>query len=88
MNLLVSIPPHTSNSILFFFKVAILQLLAFLHEHESTSILVWRIPWTEKPRRLESVGSQGVGHDLSDLAHKQASCNEEPKPCSMSCFAK
>ena len=25
-----------------------------------SSILAWRIPWTEKPRRLQSVGSQRV----------------------------
>ena len=29
-----------------------------------SSILVWRIPWTEKPGRLQSTGSQRVGHDL------------------------
>ena len=28
-----------------------------------SSILAWRIPWTEKPGRLESTGSQRVGHD-------------------------
>ena len=28
--------------------------------HPST--LAWRIPWTEKPGRLQSMGSQGVGH--------------------------
>ena len=27
------------------------------------SILAWRIPWTEKPGRLQSMGSQRVGHD-------------------------
>jgi len=27
------------------------------------SILVWRIPWTEEPSGLQSVGSQKVGHD-------------------------
>ena len=27
------------------------------------SILAWRIPWTEEPRGLPSVGSQKVGHD-------------------------
>ena len=25
--------------------------------------LAWRIPWTEKPGRLQSMGSQRVGHD-------------------------
>ena len=27
------------------------------------SILAWRIPWTEEPGRLQSTGSQRVGHD-------------------------
>ena len=26
------------------------------------SILAWRIPWTEKPGRLQSIGLQRVGH--------------------------
>ena len=28
-----------------------------------SSILVWRIPWTEEPSGLQSMGSQRVGHD-------------------------
>ena len=28
-----------------------------------SSILVWRIPWTEVPGRLQSMWSQRVGHD-------------------------
>ena len=32
----------------------------------TSSILAWRIPWTEKPGGLWSTGSQGVGHDLSN----------------------
>ena len=28
-----------------------------------SSILVWRIPWTEEPGRLQSMGSQKVRHD-------------------------
>ena len=27
------------------------------------SIVAWRIPWTEKPGRLQSIGLQRVGHD-------------------------
>ena len=27
------------------------------------SILAWRIPWTEEPGGLQSIGSQRVGHD-------------------------
>ena len=28
-----------------------------------SSMLVWRIPWTEEPGRLQSMGSHGVRHD-------------------------
>ena len=28
-----------------------------------TSILAWKIPWTEEPDRLQSTGSQRVGHN-------------------------
>ena len=28
-----------------------------------SSILAWRIPWMEKPGRLQTMGSQRVGHD-------------------------
>ena len=28
-----------------------------------SSILAWRIPWTEDPGGLQSMGSQRVGHD-------------------------
>ena len=28
----------------------------------------WRTPWTEEPGRPQSIGSQRVGHDYSDLA--------------------
>ena len=29
--------------------------------HSNT--LAWKIPWTEEPGRLQSMGSQRVGHD-------------------------
>ena len=28
-----------------------------------SSILAWKIPWTEEPSGLQSMGSQRVGHD-------------------------
>ena len=28
-----------------------------------SSTLAWKIPWTEKPGRLQNMGSQRVGHD-------------------------
>ena len=30
-----------------------------------SSVLAWRIPWTEEPGRLQSMGSQRVGHNLA-----------------------
>ena len=32
-----------------------------MEPHSST--LAWKIPWTEEPARLQSMGSLGVGHD-------------------------
>jgi len=29
-----------------------------------SSVLAWRIPWTEEPGGLQSMGSQRVRHDL------------------------
>ena len=40
-----------------------------------SSILPWRIPWTEKPGRLQSMGSPRVGHDWATrhtCAHTRA----------------
>ena len=34
-----------------------------------SSILAWRIPWTEEPGELQSIASQRVRHDWSDLLH-------------------
>ena len=31
--------------------------------HSST--IAWKIPWTEEPGRLQSMGLQRVGHDLT-----------------------
>ena len=30
-----------------------------------SSVLAWRIPWTEEPGGLQSIGSQRAGHDLA-----------------------
>ena len=35
-----------------------------------SSILAWRIPWTEEPGRLQSMGSQRVGHSWVTKQHK------------------
>ena len=33
-----------------------------------SNIVAWRIPWTEEPGSLQSMGSQRVGHNWRDLA--------------------
>ena len=39
-----------------------------------SSILAWRIPWTEEPGGLQSMGSQRVEQDWSDLAQRVTQC--------------
>ena len=34
-----------------------------------SSILAWKVPWTEEPGGLQSIGSRRVEHDWSDLTH-------------------
>ena len=34
-----------------------------------SSILAWKIPWTEDPGRLQSMGSQRVRHDRVTSLH-------------------
>ena len=34
-----------------------------------SSILAWRIPWTEAPGGLQSMGSQRVGQDSVAITH-------------------
>ena len=37
-----------------------------------SSILAWRIPWTEEPGGLQSTGSQRIGRNWSDWAWKES----------------
>ena len=37
-----------------------------------SSILAWRIPWTEEPGRLQSMGLQGVGHNCVTNTHSSS----------------
>ena len=43
-----------------------------------SSILAWRIPWTEEPGGPQSIGLQRVGHDWSDLAHTHTYATRAP----------
>ena len=38
--------------------------------HSST--IAWKIPWTEEPGRLQSMGSQRVGHDWAIFTRSQS----------------
>ena len=42
-----------------------------------SSILAWRIPWTETPGSLQPIGSQRVRHNWSDLAHTHTKRGKE-----------
>ena len=39
-----------------------------------SSILAWRIPWTEEPGGLQSTGSQRVGHDRATSLSLSLGC--------------
>ena len=52
----------TKNDVL---SVGTLDEIVLLEKAMAThsSTLGWKIPWTEKPGRLQSTGLQRVGHD-------------------------
>ena len=54
--------------------------------HSST--LAWKIPWTEEPGRLQSMGSRRVGHDWATSFHFSLSCigEENGNPLQYSCL--
>ena len=43
-------------------------------------MLAWRIPWTEEPGGLQSIGSQRVRHDYSDSMHASTRVKRERYP--------
>ena len=60
------------------------QILSCICIHSST--LAWKIPWTEEPGRLQSMGSLRVGHNERLHFHFSLSCigegNGNPLQCS------
>ena len=69
---------------LMFSKFVPLPLIALLQEGTVTysRILPWRIPWSEESGGLQSIGSQRVGHNWSDLACTLIASNALPKDTS------
>ena len=53
-----------------------------------SNILAWRIPWTEEPDRLQSMGSQRVRHDSEFHTHKMPGvgiCDLGERPRAQTC---
>ena len=46
-----------------------------------SNVLAWEIPWTEEPRGLQSMGSQRIRYDWSDLAHTQTHIHTHTHTC-------
>ena len=51
----------------FFLMVSLFKRLPSIMSEKAmaahSSTLAWKIPWTEEPGGLQSMGSLGVGHD-------------------------
>ena len=56
-----------------------------------SSVLAWRLPWTEEPGGLQSKGSQRVGHNCCDAHTGHGipinSAHEEGSSCGYYCYA-
>ena len=52
--------------------------------HSST--LAWKIPWAEKPGRLQFMGSQRVGHDWATSVHNVVLVSAVPRSDSAICI--
>ena len=64
------LPEFTQTHVHFTFHFHALEKEMATH----SSVLAWRIPWMEKPGRLQSMGLHRVGHNWSDLAAAAAAC--------------
>ena len=73
-----------SGDLFLFLLMCTAMLEKAMAPHSST--LAWRIPWTQEPGRLQSVGSLRVGHDWRLHFHFSLSCtgegNGNPLQCS------
>ena len=62
-------------------------MVQLLHPSEKTmaphsSTLAWKIPWTEEPGRLQSMGPRRVGHDRATSLSSIGEGNGNPLRCS------
>ena len=68
-------------------ELVLLQVIKFLNlGFAKPHTLAWKIPWTEEPGGLQSMGSLRVGHDEQLHFHFSLSCigegNGNPLQCS------
>ena len=63
---MVKSPPPRQETKRYRFDLCV-RKIPWRRSWQLTSILAWRIPWTEEPERLESTGSQRVRHYWSYL---------------------
>ena len=53
--------PYNILLLIYFICISVYLLEKAVAPHSST--LAWKIPWTEEPGSLQSMGSLRVGHD-------------------------
>ena len=59
-----------SESMIFTFKLALEEATTPVATHSSN--IAWRIPWTEEPGRLQSMGLQRVRHDWATVTRSSS----------------
>ena len=69
MALVVKNPPANAGNIRDVGLIPGLGRYAGERNGNHSSVLAWKIPWTEEPGELQSTGSQRVGHNQIYLAH-------------------
>ena len=82
--------PLTSQELSYtFLRCPTLNLMAApRRRHWHSSTLAWKIPWTEKPGRLQSMGYLGFGHNWAASLSFSLSCigEENGNPLQCSCL--
>ena len=66
----IYVPDLKKIGLKFFFFLTSFRVSLYLDDFKKyeamaphSSTLAWKIPWTEEPGRLQSMGSRRVGHD-------------------------
>ena len=89
-----SVLPHVSSNLMPnpFIQLMIINGVLFMSPLEKgmashSSILAWRIPWTEEPGGLQSIGLQRVRQDWAQLCSRyRATCCKIWNKCKTQCL--